>query len=563
MKELKATSFGSFANKRYAALVSFPSAVRSCSFSRSSFFERFISSSSRRLCFFAYFLKISNEVSGSWSAVNIIFYFLSLILAFFSRKIFLECLGTEFIGLTSTLGNILGYLNLAELGITASIGYFLFKPLQQGNRREVQDILSLLGYLYNWIGAIIFAGAFVVSLFFPLIFANAELGMGIIYFAFYSFLGSSLIGYFINYRQILLSADQKNYLVAIYLQSAQLVKTALQIFLAYTYQNLYVWVAVELLFGIIGCIVLNWKINREYPWLKVDKRQGRQLLKQYPGVLQKTKLVFIHKIKDFVLVKSDELFIFLFVSLKMVAYYGNYMIIISKFISLFSAVTGSVGASVGNLVAEGDREKMMQVFWEYTTIQHTIAAILSFSLYAFIEPFIAHWLGAEYIMDHRILVLLVLYIYITNTRNSVDSFNYAHGLYADVWSAWAELIINVSVTIVCALRWGIIGILLGKIVSLLLIVVLWKPYYLFSAGLHQPVGIYWRGVLRNYAISAIAIGGALYTIRLLPIDPYASIWHWVQYCAAGTAIFLCYLLTLVMLFAKGAKDSLCRLRRKQ
>lgn len=57
--------------------------------------------------------------------VNLIFYFLTLFLAFFSRKIFLDNLGTEFIGLTSTLGNILGYLNLAELGITASIGYFL------------------------------------------------------------------------------------------------------------------------------------------------------------------------------------------------------------------------------------------------------------------------------------------------------------------------------------------------------------------------------------------------------------------------------------------------------
>ena len=47
--------------------------------------------------------------------VNLIFYFLALFLSFFSRKIFLECLGAEFIGLTGTLGNILGYLNLAEL----------------------------------------------------------------------------------------------------------------------------------------------------------------------------------------------------------------------------------------------------------------------------------------------------------------------------------------------------------------------------------------------------------------------------------------------------------------
>ena len=376
--------------------------------------------------------------------VNLLFYFLTLFLTFFSRKIFLDCLGTEFIGLAGTLNNILGYLNLSELGIGACIGYFLFKPLQMNNRGETQEILSLLGYLYSWIGRLIFLGGFIISLFFPLIFREAELPLSIVYFAFYSFLGSSLIGYFINYRQLLLTADQKNYLVAVYLQSAKLLKLVLQIFLAYHYRNLYVWVGVEFLFSVIGCIVLNWKINKEYPWLKVDKRQGRLLLKKYPEVITKTKQVFIHKIKDFVLVKSDELFIFFFVSLKMVAFYGNYMIIISKLISLFSAVTGSVGASVGNLVAEGNKHNMMKVFWEYTTIQHTIAATLSFSLYAFLEPFVAHWLGSEYIMDHRILILLIVFIYITNSRNSVDSFNYAHGLYADVWSAWAELMSPLS-----------------------------------------------------------------------------------------------------------------------
>lgn len=492
--------------------------------------------------------------------VNLLFYFLSLVLAFFSRKIFLDCLGTEFIGLTGTLGNILGYLNLTELGITASIGYFLFKPLQAKNRQEIKEIVSLLGYLYNWIGSIIFAGGILISLFFPLIFAKANLGLGIIYFAFYSFLGSSLIGYFINYRQILLNADQKRYLVAIYLQSANIIKTILQIYLAYTFKNLYVWVGIEFLFAIIGCITLNWKINKEYPWLKVNKKQGRLLIKKYPEVLTKTKQVFIHKIKDFVLVKSDELFIFLFVSLKMVAYYGNYMMIISKLISLFSAVTGSVGASIGNLVAEGNKKNMLKVFWEFTTIQHTIAAILCFSLYNFIEPFITHWLGSEYIMDHKILILLIIYIYITNSRNSVDSFNYAHGLYADVWSAWAELFINVSITIIGGLMWGIIGILLGKIVSLFTIVVLWKPYYLFSAGFKESVGCYWKGVIRNYAISALAFISATYLLRQIPINPYLNIWNWVQYVIVAMLIFLPIELGGTMLFAKGAQDSLHRLK---
>ena len=492
--------------------------------------------------------------------VNLLFYFLSLFLTFFSRKIFLDNLGAEFIGLTGTLNNILGYLNLSELGISACIGYFLFKPLQSDNRQEIQNILSLLGYLYRWIGGIILAGAFLVSLFFPLIFQGATLNLPIIYFAFYSFLGSSLIGYFINYRQILLSADQKNYLVAIYYQSARLVKLALQIYLAYTYKNLYVWVAIEFLFAVIGCIILNWKINQEYPWLKVDVSQGRQLLKAYPEILTKTRQVFIHKIKDFVLVKSDELFIFLFVSLKMVAFYGNYMIIISKLIAMFSSITGSVGASVGNLVAEGNKQHMLKVFWEYTTIQHTIAATLTFSLYTLLEPFICHWIGPEYVMDNRILLLLVLYIYITNSRNSVDSFNYAHGLYADVWSAWAELGINITITIVCGLQWGIIGILLGKLVSLLAIVVLWKPYYLFTAGFKESVRHYWSGALRNYAISAFSIITSVWLIRFIPFSPYASLWLWVAYAALSMVLFLTIDLTATLLFAKGAKDSFYRIK---
>lgn len=492
--------------------------------------------------------------------VNLLFYFLSLFLAFFSRKIFLDNLGAEFIGLTGTLHNILGYLNLSELGISACIGYFLFKPIQSNNRQEIQDILSLLGYLYNWIGGIIFTGALIISMFFPLIFSNTELNLGIIYFAFYSFLGSSLIGYFINYRQILLSADQKNYLVAIYYQSARLVKQGLQIYLAYHYKNLYVWVAVEFLFGILGCIILNWKINKEYPWLKVKKSKGKLLLKQYPEIITKTKQVFIHKIKDFVLVKSDELFIFLFVSLKMVAYYGNYMIIVSKFISLFSSIMMGMGASVGNLVAEGNRDKMLKVFWEITTIHHTNAAILSFSLYAFLESFVAHWLGTNYIMDHRILVLLVIFIYIANSRGGVDVFNYAHGLYADVWSAWAELIINVSITIICGLKWGIIGILIGKIASLIPIVVIWKPYYLFTSGFKMRVSDYWRSVLRNYAISAFAIGTSLYLLQFVPINPYHTIWNWMVYSAVGMIIFLSIDLSTTMLFAKGAKDSFNRIK---
>lgn len=500
--------------------------------------------------------RISKSIKNA--EVNLCFYFLALFLAFFSRKIFLECLGADFIGLNGTLSNILGYLNLVELGIGGSIGYLLYKPLQQKNKLEISEILSVFGYLYNWIGSIILGAGIVISLFFPLIFGNTTLGLGIVYFSFYSILGSSLIGYFINYRQILLSADQKNYLVAIYTQSVNLIKILLQIYLSYNFKNLYLWVAIEFLFGIVGCIILNWKINNEYPWLKTNKTKGRKLLKKYPSILTFTRQIFIHKIKDFLIYRSDELFIFLFVSLKMVAFYGNYTIIATKVGQLFSSVLGSMEASIGNLVAEGNKHNILKVFWEITTIRHFVAGFLCFSIYHFLEPFIYLWLGAEYILSKDILVLLVLSIYIGTSRGSVDMFNATHGLFADTWTAWLELIMTIVITLVGGYFWGIAGILLNKVVTTTLIGLLWKPYYLFHSGLHLSYSTYWKGASRNFIVSIISFVVAHTIFSMFSITP-SNYWELIYFGFIGVVIYLAINLTLIYLFCKGANDFYLRI----
>lgn len=495
--------------------------------------------------------------------VNLLFYFLGLFFAFFSRKTFLDCLGSEFIGLSGTLGNILGYLNLAELGVGSCISYFLFKPIQSNDRDKIQEILSLFGYLYRWIGYIILGAGIIISLFFPLIFSDTELGYGIIYFTFFSFLGSSLIGYFINYRQILLTADQKNYVVSIYFQTAGLVKTALQIFLAYTYNNLYVWVIIEFLFGIIGCIILNWKINKEYPWLKTDKSKGFALRKKYPEVLTNTRQIFIHQIKDFILSKSDELFVFAFVSLKMVAFYGNYTMIVTKVSLLFKSTLDAVGAGIGNLVAEGDKRNIMKVFWEMQAIRHFIAGLICFSIYHLLEPFVSIWLGPEYILNRNILILLVIYTYISNSRGVVDMYNHAYGLYADVWSAWTELFINIGVTLICGSLWGIVGILLGKIVSVFFIVVFWKPYYLFRSGLKLPYHIYWKGTSIYYLIFGFTFAATSLILQYITVNPHQGYLKWIIYSAMSVSIYLILNLSCLYVFANGTKDFVNRFKRKR
>ena len=160
--------------------------------------------------------------------VNLIFYVLILLISFFSRKIFLNCLGADFVGLTGTLMSLLNFLNLAELGISTAIGYVLYKPIFEHDETRINEIISVLGYMYRWIGRIIIAAGVALSCFLPVIFPSTGFSYGIIYFAYYSFLASSLIGYFANYRQTLLGADQRNYVVAFYFQTASIIKIICQ-----------------------------------------------------------------------------------------------------------------------------------------------------------------------------------------------------------------------------------------------------------------------------------------------------------------------------------------------
>jgi len=477
--------------------------------------------------------------------VGMVFYVLSLFLAFFSRKIFLDCLGAEFIGLTGMLMNIMSFLSVAELGIGTSIVYFLYKPLQEENHQKINEVMSMLAFLYRCIGGIIGLTGLVVSLFFPWWFDRLSTGLPLVYFAFYAFLASSAAGYVFNYKQLLVSANQKQYMVNAYFQTIAITQSLVQILLAWYYRNLYLWVAVGLLFTIIGIIVFNYRIRQLYPWLRINLKEGRQNLKKYPEVLHKTRQIFVQRIKNFILYRSDELLVGIFVNVTQVAFYGNYTIITSKLNFLVNILSDGMNAGVGNLVAEGNDQNTMKVFWELTAIRFFITGAVVFGLLLFLQAFVVCWFGAQYRLSNLIVYLLIFNIFIFLSRGVVENYISAHGLFSDVWAAWIELVLNLSVTLCLAPFYGIVGILLGKVISVFFIAIFWKPYFLFSHGLKKSVSVYWRGMATYYIIFA------LYTLVTLAIyyniiNPEAT--TLLRLLLYGAAIYpllmVCFFLTL-------------------
>ena len=490
--------------------------------------------------------------------VGMLFYMLSLILAFFSRKIFLDCLGAEFIGLTGMLMNIMSFLSVAELGIGTSIVYFLYKPLQEDNHEKINEVMSMLAYLYRCIGFIIGAGGLVVSLFFPWWFDDLATGLPLVYFAFYSFLASAMAGYLFNYRQLLVSANQKQYLVNAYFQTIAIVQSITQILLAWYYRNLWLWVVVGLVFTIIGIIVFNIRIRQLYPWLRINLNEGRHNLKQYPEVLRKTRQIFVQKIKDLILYRSDEIMVGMFVSVVKVAFYGNYMLIINKLNFLVNILSEGLSAGVGNLLAEGNKQNILKIFWELTAVRFLILCIIILSLLLFLQPFIGCWLGRGYLLSDIIVYLIVLNLFIRYQTAAVYIYLGSAGQFADVWASWTELIVNIAITLLLAPVYGIAGILLGKIISFGIISSFWKPYYLFSQTFHQSAWNYWRGMAPYYLLFTLFVGLTLW-LKHHVIDSHAD--NFLSLALYGAAVALplfSVFFLLLFIFTPGMKYFVAR-----
>ncbi len=428
-------------------------------------------------------------------------------------------------GLTTTLSSVLGFINITELGVGAAIGYTLYKPLANNNQEEIKKIISILGYLYSRIGFIIIGLGVAVSLFFPLMFSDTDISMGVIYFAFYSLLASSMFGYFINYPSAVFYADQKGYEITKFSQGANILKLFASVIIVKFTDNYYLYLSLNVIFGLISTLIIQWRIKVIYPWLSTTIKEGKTYLKEYPSVITKTKQIFAHKIGALGQYQVTPILVYSFASLSSVTLYANYTVITDRIASVISSFIGSTGASVGNLIAQGDKGKILKVYSEMLSMRFFIAGYVVFMFYMLVDPFITVWLGEEYLLSSSVVLFLSLRVYINFLRTATDQFVNGYGLFQDIWAPIAEAIISVVGSIVLGYYWGLSGIIMGGNIGLIIIVCIWKPYFLFKYGIQESVITYWIGFglrLLIYVVAS-AISYVVYiNFPLVDIDSFAT-----------------------------------------
>lgn len=437
--------------------------------------------------------RLALTIKNAWIAL--FFHIVYVIIQFYSRNIFLDNLGDEFIGIVGTLKSILQFLNLSELGIGAAVGFSLYKPIYENNKEKINEIIGYLGFLYKRIGFFVFTAACLLILFFPYIFQNTTINLSVIIFLFVALLTSNLLSYFFAYHVFLMEADQKGYMSISINQSVFVLRLILQCLVLIYFENVLYWIALELTTPFIYIFLLRKKIKKTYPWLIFKFKTTPEIRQRNKALLKKIKQLSFHKIGGFVSNGTDNILIFSLISPATVAFVGNYQLVMNNINTLVGQVFKGTNASVGNLVAENDINNMTKVFWEMMALRFFFAGCASVMLFVGFDDLITIWLGEKYLMSNYILLALILIFFILQVRQPVDSFKQAYGLYADIWAPLAQSILNLLFSIIFTIKLGVIGVFIGTILSQTLIVLIWRPYYLFSKGFEINNIRYWKGFL--------------------------------------------------------------------
>ena len=494
------------------------------------------------------------------SRMSLLLFLVQIFVGFYSRKIFLDYLGAEVLGLNTTLGNILSFMNLAELGIGIAMATSLYKPIHEKDQETICEIITVQGWLYRRVALLILVAGVAVMALLPFIFPNTECGLAYVYSSFAVFLFGTLTSYWWNYRQVLISADQKNYRLQPWMHAVRYAVMGLQIFfLCIVDWGIWGWLFWTFVGNVVTVFVINAVLKKEYPWLHKSRKKGRDLLNKYHHLIVMTKQLFVHKLATFVLEQTTPLIIYAYVSLSMVTHYANYMIIVGYVATSVGVVFAGMSASIGSLVAENNKQHTLEVFWELLSSRLWIAALACYAIYLFVSPFICLWIGSSYLLDEQTLLLILVGAFIRLSRSIIDSFKDAYQLFADVWAPAAEAIINLGGSVLFGYLWGLNGILLGSNLSLVLIVLLWKPYYLFRHGFKTSSVIYYVQYIKlililllcamgcNYLIPNASESGLTQIFRLIPVFiAYAFMTYILLYVSSkGMRRFIVRIINLV------------------
>lgn len=390
------------------------------------------------------------------------------LLGFITRKIFVDTIGVEYLGLNGLLQNILGIMTLLEGGFATSVIYNMYKPLAEDNKVEILGLLQLYKKVYRYIalGISIFGLCLYPFLEFFIEDSSDLDYLGIVYFI---FLFNSIIQYFTAYKWSLINASQQNYKLATINLSYQIILSISKIAILYITKNYILFLIVESICNIGLNIAVVRKANKLFPYIvNAPKYKVSPSVKK--NIITNMKALFLHSLGGYFMHSTDNIVMSAYLGVGIVGLYSNYTLLTSTIKSFTSQILNSFSESVGNLIASESRDHSYKVFKTIYFVNFLTVSVPVIVLAVTAQPFLNWWLGEQYVLSNMVLALILLNFYIDGMRTTILTFKSKAGIFTkDKFTPLLQGLINLIISLLFVRYWGLNGVLIATSISIIAI----------------------------------------------------------------------------------------------
>lgn len=430
--------------------------------------------------------------------------FISVFMGFAVRTVFIYSLGIEYMGIDGLFSSILIMLSLANLGFDTAIIYSLYKPLANNDIQKIKALMNLYQKAYRIIGLIVFLLGMILFPFIPFLINDGKTvdHLNIIYLL---FLVNSVSSYYFVYKQAIIIADQKSYIISKIHNYFIIFSNIIQILIILISKNYIFLLSFQVLIRIIENVYIVRKVHKLYPFMK-EKNNVQLNRKDKKEFFKNLYALFLYKVSGVVINGTDNIIIAKYVGIIQVGIYSNYLLIISTLSTFISHVFYSLNSSVGNLVVTEEIEKKYFIFRVIHFANFWVYGLTTLLIWNLINPFIIIWLGEEFIFNKLILFSILLNFLTAGMQNASTTYRQTTGLFnKGKYRPIIAAVINIIVSVILVRIIGITGVFIGTVVSRVCTYFWYDPFIIYKYIFKKPVKRYFLRYAIYFSLIVVSI----------------------------------------------------------
>ncbi len=463
------------------------------------------------------------------SITSLLLQLITVICGFILPRLILGSFGTDVNGLVNSVTQYLGVITLLDLGVGSVVQSSLYKPLADNDVDSISKIYVSANRFFKRIALILICYIGVLNFFYPLL-VNKKFGyiytvtliiaIGINSFSQY---------YFGIVNSLLLNADQKGYVqytAQIIVLIVNTVVGSVLIKLGVSIQC--VKLSTSLIF-LFRPLYLMFYVNSHYSINKKIKYTEEPIKQKWNGMAQ--------HFASFILSGTDNIILTLFSSLENVSIYSVYNIVILGVKNTFLTMTNGFQSLLGEMLTKKENEKLNRFFgyveWfihSGTTLFFGCTGVLILS---FVKVYTNGIDDANYIRPlFSVLIVLANAGHCLRLPYNILILSAGHYKQTQI-NYIIAMLLNIIISILTVRYWGLIGVAIGTLVSMLYQTV-WMAWYDSRNIINWPFKNFVKQVCVDIFILIIA-SLATFKIPMISISYYAFFIRAVE-------VFVCWII---------------------